>query len=488
MDKISVRECKVWIGYWIALGVLFPSYLLESVKQSDIQKLGLIISILFILVPSIVMLVLFVLDKSINKTKYIGVFYMGIILAYMIGLVFIHTDISFFYITPAIVLSTLISDRRKALRANVFSLVCTIIILAIKFKFGLLTFSAYGAQIIALIIFLIISDRTAVCNVLLEATRLNEAKSLLNLANDRKQLIEDAIKVISKEMNSLNGSINDSNNQNKTTYNSLTEISRVVEEISKSLDKQTTESGSLGKQLHEIDIKSKDIGTSCNKFKKTINMNSKGLSSIKEKVLDINKTSNDMYEYMEDLNRNSENIASSLNIIKEISRQTNMLSLNATIEAARAGDNGKGFAVVAMEIGDLVKKTDKATEEISFMMSNFNSSINNLYDLIKVSNTKVNEQTDLVDEINEAFVSTVKDFEVMDESITYLADAVNISVTNINKVVSEIESMSSICEEVSATTIELTNSSKVVSKSMDTISGNSNKIDLYLQDTIEKLN
>ena len=165
-----------------------------------------------------------------------------------------------------------------------------------------------------------------------------------------------------------------------------------------------------------------------------------------------------------------------------------MLSLNATIEAARAGDNGKGFAVVAMEIGDLVKKTDKATEEISFMMSNFNSSINNLYDLIKVSNTKVNEQTDLVDEINEAFVSTVKDFEVMDESITYLADAVNISVTNINKVVSEIESMSSICEEVSATTIELTNSSKVVSKSMDTISGNSNKIDLYLQDTIEKLN
>lgn len=42
-----------------------------------------------------------------------------------------------------------------------------------------------------------------------------------------------------------------------------------------------------------------------------------------------------------------------------------MLSLNASIEAARAGEAGRGFAVVAEEIGKLSKDTISANAEIS---------------------------------------------------------------------------------------------------------------------------
>ncbi|HKP61544.1 MAG TPA: methyl-accepting chemotaxis protein [Polyangiales bacterium] len=80
--------------------------------------------------------------------------------------------------------------------------------------------------------------------------------------------------------------------------------------------------------------------------------------------------------HMLDLGKKSQEIGGVLDIVNELSEQTNILSINATIEASGAGDAGLRFSAVAEEIRKLADRTAASTKEIRMLVEEIRAGVN----------------------------------------------------------------------------------------------------------------
>lgn len=88
-----------------------------------------------------------------------------------------------------------------------------------------------------------------------------------------------------------------------------------------------------------------------------------------------------------------------LDIIRKVTKQTNLLGLNASIEAARAGEYGRSFAIVASEIRKLADESNVSASKIDSMLNDFRGSFEFVLKHVKQSDAITQEQSQVNEHI-----------------------------------------------------------------------------------------
>ena len=291
-------------------------------------------------------------------------------------------------------------------------------LLVLSFVFGLLSI---GALVMLGMINVNDAKKRA-----LASERENKAnqEAILRLLNEMGDLAEGDLTVRAKVTEDMTGAIADSINYtidelrglvteiNKTSEQ-VTQASKEAQDISSELleaaQKQSQEiedtSAQVLQMAQSINEVSANAAESARVAQQSLDAAEKGTTAVRNSITGMNEIREqiqDTSKRIKRLGESSQEISEIVDLISDITEQTNILALNAAIQAASAGDAGRGFTVVAEEVQRLAERSGEATKQISAIVKTIQTDTQDAVSAMEKSTQGVVEGAKLSDAAGQA--------------------------------------------------------------------------------------
>ncbi|QAY68289.1 methyl-accepting chemotaxis protein [Paenibacillus protaetiae] len=204
------------------------------------------------------------------------------------------------------------------------------------------------------------------------------------------------------------------------------------------------------------------------------------MASLIEKTGLTEEMTRAMVEKVDKLKDSTRSIVKILEVLNNLTKQTNILSLNAAIEAARAGAAGKGFMVVADEIRLLAEQSRQSIDVVGQITQTIQSEIDETVHVLSDAHPLFQEQIQSVKEANQIFHSVQGNMghfvQKLDSVTSYIAtlDKSQLILTEAMGNVSAVAQQSSATsEEVASLSSEqqaVSDSLVILSQKLDSVS------------------
>ena len=218
------------------------------------------------------------------------------------------------------------------------------------------------------------TNQTAILRLMNELQEVADGNLTMQatVSEDITGAIADSVNYTVEELRTLVGRIN-------STVEQVTCASSEAQETSTQLlsasDEQSREIRSTGdavlamaRQISEVSVSAAESATVARQSlaaaedgQRAVQNSISGMNEIREQIQETSKR-------IKRLGESSQEIGEIIELISDITEQTNVLALNAAIQAASAGEAGRGFSVVAEEVQRLAERSGEATKQIGALV------------------------------------------------------------------------------------------------------------------------